>query len=64
IRIDDIKAAADKRIETRKKDFEGYNPDEYEKLENCFFAEKNNYYIYAVTCDNSVCESIFDKYVK
>lgn len=62
--IDDIKASAEKRIETRKKDFEGYNPDEFDKLENFFSAEKNGYYMYAVTCDNSVCESIFDEYVK
>lgn len=62
--IDDIKTSAEKRIETRKKDFEGYNPDEFDKLENFFSAEKNGYYMYAVTCDNSVCESIFDEYVK
>ncbi|MGN0637988.1 MAG: DUF4358 domain-containing protein [Huintestinicola sp.] len=61
---DDIKSAAEKRIETRKKDFEGYNPDEFDKLDNYFSAEKNGYYIYAVTCDNSACESIFDEYVK
>ena len=62
--VDDIKAAAVKRIETREKDFEGYNPDEFEKLENYFSAEKGGYFIYAVTCDSSVCESIFDEYVK
>lgn len=61
---DDIRAAAEKRIETRKKDFEGYNPDEFDKLDNYFSAEKNGYFMYAVTCDNSVCESIFDEYVK
>lgn len=64
ISIDDVKAAAEKRIETRKKDFEGYNPDEYDKLENYVSAEKDGYYMYAVTVDNSVCESIFDEYVK
>lgn len=62
--IDDIKAAAEKRIETRKKDFEGYNPDEFDKLDNYFSAEKDGYYMYAVTCDNSACESVFDEYVK
>lgn len=62
--IDDIKAAAEKRIETRKKDFEGYNPDEFDKLDNYLSAEKNGYYMYVVTCDNSACESIFDEYVK
>lgn len=64
ISIDDVKAAAEKRIETRKKDFEGYNPDEYDKLENYVSTEKDGYYMYAVTVDNSVCESIFDEYVK
>jgi len=64
ISIDEVKAAAEKRIETRKKDFEGYNPDEYDKLENYVSAEKDGYYMYAVTVDNSVCESIFDEYVK
>lgn len=64
ISVDDIRSAAEKRIEARKKDFEGYNPDEFDKLDNYFSAEKNGYYIYAVTCDNSACESIFDEYVK
>lgn len=64
ISVDDVKAAAEKRIETRKKDFEGYNPDEYDKLENYVSSEKNGYYMYAVTCNNSVCESVFDEYVK
>lgn len=62
--IDDIKTAAEKRIETRKKDFEGYNPDEFDKLENFLSTEKDGYFMYAVTCDNSICESIFDEYVK
>lgn len=64
ISVDDVKTAAEKRIETRKKDFEGYNPDEYDKLENYVSSEKDGYYMYAVTVDNSVCESIFDEYVK
>ena len=28
------------------------------------YEEKNGYYMYVVTCDNSACESIFDEYVK
>lgn len=64
ISVDDVKAAAEKRIASREKDFEGYNPDEYDKLENYVSVEKNGYYMYAVTADNSVCESIFDEYVK
>lgn len=61
---DTIEAAVNKRIEARKKDFEGYNPDEYDKLDNYFCKEKNGYFIYAVTSDNEMCESIFDEYVK
>lgn len=62
--IDDVKAAAEKRIESRIKDFEGYNPDEVDKLNEYITKERDGYFMYAVTCDNSVCESIFDEYVK
>ena len=31
-----LEAAVEKRITAREKDFEGYNPDEYDKLENYF----------------------------
>ncbi|MBQ7783703.1 MAG: DUF4358 domain-containing protein [Oscillospiraceae bacterium] len=59
-----IEGAVQKRIDTRKTDFEGYNPDEYDKLENFYSASKNGYYIYAVTSDNAACEQIFEEYVK
>ncbi|MCI7768472.1 MAG: DUF4358 domain-containing protein [Oscillospiraceae bacterium] len=62
--IEAVKSAAEKRIESRIKDFEGYNPDEVDKLNDYFTKEKDGYFMYAVTCDNSVCESIFDEYVK
>lgn len=64
IDVESLKAAAEKRIEVRKKDFEGYNPDEFDKLDNYYTDEVNGYYIYAVTSDNSVCESIFLDFVK
>lgn len=63
IDIDSLKTAVESRIETRKKDFEDYNPDEVDKLENYYTEEANGYYIYAVTSDNSVCESIFNELV-
>lgn len=56
--------AVEKRIESRKKDFEGYNPDEYDKLDDFYMGFKGDYFIYAVTNDNDVCESIFAEYVK
>lgn len=62
--IAEIKTAAEKRIESRKKDFEGYNPDEFDKLSDYYSSEKNGYFIYAVTSDNASCESIFENYVK
>ena len=61
---EDIRAAAEKRIETRKTDFEDYNPDEVEKLENAYIAERNGYFIYAITGDSAVCGSVFDEFVK
>ena len=62
--IDDVKAAAEKRIASRISDFEGYNPDEADKLNDYFSEERNGYFMYAVTGNNSVCESVFDEYVK
>ncbi|MBQ5332337.1 MAG: DUF4358 domain-containing protein [Oscillospiraceae bacterium] len=62
--IDDVRAAAEKRIGSRITDFEGYNPDEVDKLNDYFTEERDGYFMYAVTCDNSVCERIFDEYVK
>ena len=59
-----LEAAVEKRIESREKDFEGYNPDEYDKLENYFSKYSNGYYMYVVTADNTACENIFDNYVK
>lgn len=64
IDITALEEAVDKRIEARKKDFEGYNPDEFDKLENVFSKYSEGYYMYAVTGDNAACENIFDKYVK
>ena len=62
--IDDVRAAVEKRIGSRITDFEGYNPDEVDKLNDYFAEERDGYFMYAVTCDNSVCERIFDEYVK
>ncbi len=59
-----LEEAVKNRIESRKKDFEGYNPDEYDKLTNFFSKSSNGYYIYAVTPDNAAVESIFDNNVK
>lgn len=61
---DAYEAAAGKRIESRKKDFEGYNPDEYDKLDSFYSDYSNGYFIYAVTPDNSKCEEIFGTYTK
>lgn len=61
---DSFEAAVEKRIESRKKDFEGYNPDEFEKLQNSMLKLENGYYLYAVSVDNDKCEEIFDNYVK
>ncbi len=59
-----LEAAVEKRIETRQKDFEGYNPDEYEKLVDYYAEYKNGYFIYAVTVDNDICADVFEEYVK
>lgn len=56
--------AVEKRIESRKKDFEGYNPDEYDKLGDYYMEVFGDYFIYAVTPDNNICEGVFEKYVK
>ncbi len=56
--------AVEKRIDARKKDFEGYNPDEFDKLDSYYMEVYGNYFIYAVTPDNDVCQSIFNEYVK
>lgn len=64
IDVSALEEAVEKRIESRKKDFEGYNPDEYDKLENFYSKCSGDYFMYVVTGDNSACEKIFDEYVK
>lgn len=64
IDTDALEAAVEKRIEAHKKDFEGYNPDEYAKLEDYYSDMNGGYYIYTVTNDNDMCASIFDEFVK
>ncbi len=59
-----VEEAVTKRIESRKKDFEGYNPDEFDKLGQYIIEIKDGYLMYAITADNDVCSEIFDKYVK
>lgn len=56
--------AVNRRVEARKKDFEGYNPDEYDKLDNFYFESANGYCIYAVTADNEISAAIFEEFVK
>lgn len=63
-----LQEAVERRIEARKKDFDGYNPDEYDKLDDYYMEFKNSgnavYFIYTVTNDNEICEQIFEEYLK
>lgn len=58
-----LESALESRIESRKKDFEDYNPDEYDKLENALIISEGGYMLFAVTGDNNTAEDIFLKYV-
>ena len=50
------------RLEKRKKDFEGYNSDEYDKLENALVSEKGSYVIFSVSEDNERVDEIVEGY--
>lgn len=61
---DAFEAAVEKRINSRKRDFEGYNPDEFDKLEDYYFEYSDGFAIYTVTADNDTSARIFEEMVK
>lgn len=55
---DSLKAAAEKRITSRLKDFEDYNPDESGKLDSAQIKCMDGCFMYFITADNDRCEDI------
>ena len=51
-----------KRIEKRKRDFEGYIPEEMPKLENALVEVRGNCAVMCVSDDNDAARSVIDKY--
>lgn len=52
--------AIQKRIDSRSVDFESYNPDEYDKLQNAVVKTEGRYVFFVVSGDNDTAEGIFD----
>ncbi len=53
-----------KRVEKRKGDFEGYKPEEMQKLNNALVTVKGNCAVMCVSDNNDAAQSAIDKYFK
>ena len=65
IKSDDVSAveeAVKKRVESKKKDFEGYLPEELEKLEDPVIITRGNYVILCITSDSELARKIITNY--
>lgn len=62
--VEAVQKSISSRIEQRKKDFDGYNPDELQKIENCLLLKKGNYILFVVSDNNTEAETIFSSFFK
>lgn len=60
-KVKTIQEAAKARIERRRKDFDGYNPDELTKIDDAQVTAKGNYVLVLITDDNAAAKKTFDK---
>lgn len=60
--IKEAKKAIEKRIETKRNDFDGYLPKELEKLKDPVIVTKGNYVILCITSDPKKARTIIDQY--
>lgn len=57
-----VEAELSKRVDSRKKSYEDYNPEEAQKLKNAIIAKNGKYAVLVVTADNEEAASIIQKY--
>ena len=57
--LDILKECVEKRVESQKKAFDGYNAGEYKKLEDYLLTSKDNYVLFVVSGDTDGAEKIF-----
>lgn len=57
-KADEIKAALDKHIESKKETFADYTPDEMYKFDDCFVKQNGTTVYFAVTADNTKAADI------
>lgn len=62
--IETVKQAIQSRVEDRKNAFESYNPEEFDKLQNCVIREQGVYILFCVSDDNATVEENFMSYFK
>ena len=62
--VDDIETALNSRLEKRKKDFDGYVAEEYDKLCASEVKTKGNYVYLIVSKDNDTAESALEGCLK
>lgn len=60
--ITSVKEAVEKRVELKRKDFEGYLPKELEKLKDPVIITKGNYVILCITSDPDLARNIINHY--
>lgn len=57
-----VEAELSKRVDSRTKSYEDYNPEEAQKLKNAIIAKNGKYAVLVVTADNEEAASIIQKY--
>lgn len=62
--IETVKQSIQSRLEDRKKVFESYSPEEFDKLQNCVIKEQGAYILFSVSDDNSTVEKCFLSFFK
>lgn len=57
-----VEAELSKRVDSRTKSYEDYNPEEAQKLKNAIIAKNGKYAVLVVTADNEEAASLIQKY--
>lgn len=62
--VDEAKAAVEKRIQKQRKDFEGYVPEEVEKIDSNSVISEQNFLLFVISDNDKAAEDAFKAYFK
>ncbi len=62
--VDSVSEKAAEHIESQKKLFKDYRPDEIPKLDSCIVVSEGDYVIVSVSADSAKAGEIINKYIK